>query len=64
LKKKGIYMVQYMNNNFAEPVRYGSEMGHITAPAFGTSGGAIQYYHDLCIMEMLGTILERIEEDA
>lgn len=36
----------------------------ITAPAFGTSGGAIQYYHDLCIMEMLGTILERIEEDA
>ncbi|MCM1568545.1 MAG: TNT domain-containing protein [Roseburia sp.] len=33
----------------------------ITAPAFGTLGGAIQYYHDICIMEMLGTILEKIE---
>ena len=33
----------------------------LAAPAFGTLGGAVQYYHDMCIMDMLGTVLEKIE---
>ncbi len=32
----------------------------ITAPAFGSKGGAIQYYHDMRIKDMLGIILEKI----
>lgn len=33
----------------------------VTAPAFGSAGGAIQYYHDSSIKKMLGTILEVVE---
>lgn len=33
----------------------------LVAPAFGSDGGAIQYYHDMQICDMLGTVLEIIQ---
>lgn len=32
----------------------------IVAPAFGSWGGAVQYYHDMRIKDLLGIVLEKI----